>query len=123
MLEDLYQDCNLNSKLAPVLYVFTYYRKLAFALFLNPVIPGIVQVVLLMFINFLQFFIVVYMVSNRLYTSKLKIITRTINLICVLGIEAMILSYNINDYSIEKMILIGVSCTYLTIIATIAGIF
>lgn len=34
----------------------------------------------------------------------------------------MILGYNINFLSISNMILIGVTCTYLTIIATLAGI-
>ena len=122
VLEDLFQDCKMDSSLSVILYLSTYFKKFFLAMFLNPQIPGILQVLLLLSVHLFQIYLIIYMVSNTLYNNKLKVITRSINLLCVICIEVMILAYNINYLSVSSMILIGVTCTYLTIIATIAGV-
>lgn len=104
-----------------ILYIASYLRKLSFGLILNQEIPGLVQIFLMILVNFVQVSLIVYMVANRLYTSRLKVITRSINVICIIGIEFLILAYNVSGPSTDRLILIGVTCTYLTIIATITG--
>ena len=122
MLEDMLQDCKMESNLSTILYLYGFYRKFLLALFLNPAIPGLLQIVLILCLNILQAYFLMYMVSNKLYTSKVKMTTRSITIVCIIVIETIILAYNINYLSMEMMILLGVTCTYLTIIATIGGI-
>ena len=64
----------------------TYFRRVMFGIFLCPSIPGLVQIFLLISLNFTQFFLLVYVVINKLYTSKIKIVTRSVNIVCILGI-------------------------------------
>ena len=86
VLEDLFQDCKLDSNLSVIIYLSTFFRKFFLAMFLNPQIPGLLQILLLLSVNSFQIYLIVYMVSNNLYTSKIKVITRSINLLCVVCI-------------------------------------
>ena len=86
VLEDLFQDCKLDSNLSVIIYLSTFFRKFFLAMFLNPQIPGLLQIFLLLSVNSFQIYLIVYMVSNNLYTSKIKVITRSINLLCVICI-------------------------------------
>lgn len=44
------------------------------------------------------------------------------NILCVMSIEFLILSYNMNYSDLEGMILMGIACTYFAIISTVMGL-
>lgn len=116
------QDNTISQKVTYVYYVFNYYRKIFFALCLLSMIPGLVQIYLLIVLNFLHLAFQVYLVVAQTYKSKMKIVIRVTHDICIIAIEVMILLYNLNDYSKVTMINIGMACLYLTLVSTLMGI-
>lgn len=120
--EDLLQDNSMNQKVTYIYYVFNYYRKIFFAMCLLGVLPGLIQIYLLIILNSLHLAFQVYLVVSRVYKSRMKIIIRFTNGFCIIAIEIMILLYNLNDYSKDVMINIGMACLYLTVVSTLMGI-
>lgn len=97
-------------------------KKFMFGIFLSMNVSGLIQLFILITINIIHMLIIIYIIVHKIYNSKLKILTRSINLLCVIALEGIILGYNMNYNNIEGMILMGVTCTYLTIIVTLIGI-
>lgn len=97
-------------------------KKFMFGIFLSMNVSGLIQLFILITINIIHMLIIIYIIVHKIYNSKLKILTRSINLLCVIALEGIILGYNMNYNNIEDMILMGVTCTYLTIIVTLIGI-
>lgn len=116
------QDNKMNQKVTYIYYLFNYYRKIFFAMFLLSIFPGLVQIYLLILLNSLHLAFQVYLVVARTYKSKMKIIIRFINDICIITIQVMILLYNLNNYDKRTMINIGMSCLYLAVVTTIMGV-
>lgn len=123
IVEDLLQDCHLGNKVSYAFYVYGYLKKMALGLLLGTGLSGLVQTFLLISINIGHLLMIAYIVAYRVYKSKIKILTRTINLVCVIVLEGLVLGYNLTYSSIDTKILIGVTCTYLTLIATGVGLF
>lgn len=61
-------------------------RKVMFAFFISDFIPGFYQQYLIILANFSFLLILIYIVAKRLYISKIKILIKLINILCVLGI-------------------------------------
>jgi hypothetical protein len=120
--EDLLQDNSMNQKVTYIYYVFNYYRKIFFAMCILSIIPGLVQIYLLIILNSVHLAFQVYLVVARTYKSKMKIVIRFTNDFCIIAIEIMILLYNLNDYPKDTMINIGMACLYLTVVSTLMGI-
>lgn len=118
----MFQDVDIKSRASYVAYMLAFGRKFFFAMFLTPALPGLIQINMLIFVNLMHFFFIAYIVLNRLFTSKIKVITRAINVLSIIVLELVILIYNINYSAKENMIAMGITCTYLTIVATITGI-
>ena len=76
----------MDSNAVIVMYLMTYFRRVMFGIFLCPSISGYTQIFLLIVLNFTQIVMLVYVVVNKLYTGKLKIITRLVNVVSILGI-------------------------------------
>lgn len=111
-----------NGGLNYVFYLLNFYRKYVFGLVLGVPMNGYVQVGVFLLVNILQLLMIVYIVGNSLYLGRFKIMTRIINLVCVIVLECLILVYNVYDREINRMILIGVACTYLAMVVTGIGI-
>ena len=122
LFEDFFQDVQLNSRVSFVAYLLAFARKFFFAISLSPAIPGLIQVNLLIILNTSHLFLIIYILLNRLSTNKLKILARTVNILSLIALELVIMIYNINYSHKEKMIEMGITCTYLTIIVTVTGI-
>ncbi len=88
----------MNQKVTYIYYLFNYYRKIFFAMFVLSIFPGLVQIYLLIILNCLHLAFQVYLVVARTYKSKMKIVIRFINDICIIIIEVLILLYNLNNY-------------------------
>lgn len=78
------QDNSMNQKVTYIYYVFNYYRKILFALCLISILPGLIQICLLIILNSLHLAFQIYLVVARTYKSKIKVIIRFINGICVI---------------------------------------
>jgi hypothetical protein len=98
-------------------------RKVLFAFSLSTVLPGSFQCSIIIFINLSYFLLIIYVVYKRLYKSKIKMLIKIINCLCVVGIEFIILFYNLYVNDLSLMIQLGTTCVYLALIATIAGLF
>lgn len=77
------QDNSMNQKVTYIYYVFNYYRKILFALCLISILPGLIQICFLIILNSLHLAFQIYLVVARTYKSKVKVIIRFINGICV----------------------------------------
>lgn len=93
-----------------------------YAVFLLSFIPGLVQLYLLLTVNFIHLAFQIYLIVARTYKSKMKIIIRMTNDICLISLEVLIIVYNMNNYGNNTMINIGLTCLYLTITTTLMGI-
>lgn len=120
--EDLLLDCHLDNSATYAFYVISYYRKVLFGLSLLYYIPGMVQGSWIIAVNTIYLSFMLYVISQKIFNSKLKMLTKTINVLCVIGIEIVMLYYNKEQHSIELMLDLGASCVYLAIIATITGV-
>jgi hypothetical protein len=103
-------------------YIIAFMRKFMFAMFLSPILPGLIQVNMLLVLNILYFLFIIYVIANRVFTSGIKILIKTISTLSLILLELIILIYNINYSNIDQMIEMGFACTYLAIISTIAGL-
>lgn len=105
-----------------IYYVFNYYRKIWFALFLLSDIPGLIQIYMLILINITHFSFQIYLIVTKVYLSLAKVIIRFINALFVIFLEILIVLYNSNDYDVDSMIKIGLICIYISLTATILGL-
>jgi hypothetical protein len=119
IFEDLLQDNTMGQKFTYFYYIFCYYRKIIFALFITYGIPGIIQLYLVLALNILYFTFTVYLIIANTYLSKIKIVIKILNSVTIISVEILILFYNINDYSPETMVQIGIACLYLALITTV----
>lgn len=116
------QDCNLNKNATYLFYVLAFYRKVMFGMAMFEIIPGIIQGFAILAINFTYLTMISYIVYNRIFHSKIKMFTKTLNALCVLGIEAIMIYYNTKSHPIQVMLDLGATCVYLAIIATVTGV-
>lgn len=79
-------DCKLTEggTLNYLFYLVNFYRKYLFGLILGIPINGFIQVGGFLFINLIQLLMIVYIVGNNIYLGKFKVMTRIINLVCVI---------------------------------------
>lgn len=105
-----------------IYYVFNYYRKIFFALCLTHSLPGLVQIYLLITLNTVHLAFQIYLVVTKVYRSKSKVLIRLINSFSVITVEILILVYNLNSYSNQTNINIGMACFYLSITTAILGL-
>ena len=105
-----------------VYFVFNYYRKIFFALALTSSVPGLVQVYLLITINISHLSFTIYLILTDVYRSKSKIIIKIVNSISMMILEVLIIIYNVNNYSNETNVKIGMACFYIAITTAILGI-
>jgi hypothetical protein len=63
-------------------------------------LPGLIQVLLLLVINSIHLVLMGYIVANNIFNSRIKILTRMLNLVSIIAIEGLILGYNVNYNSI-----------------------
>lgn len=96
IFEDLFQDVELTSRVSYIIYTFAFLRKFFFAMFLSPILPGLVQIILLVTINTAYLFLIIYIVINKIFTSKIKVLIRIISLLSLISLEIVILVYNMN---------------------------
>jgi len=101
-----------------VIYIYSN-RQIIFALFITYGIPGIIQLYLVLALNILYFTFTVYLIIANTYLSKIKIVIKILNSVTIISVEILILFYNINDYSPETMVQIGIACLYLALITTV----
>jgi len=81
-----------------VYYIFNYYRKIFFALCLTDTLPGLVQIYLLICLNSVHLGFQLYLISAKTYKSRSKVVVRLINSICIIGVEVLIMVYNLSWY-------------------------
>ena len=120
--EDLLQDNDMFQPITYVYFTFNYYRKIFFALCLTNTIPGLVQIYLLVTLNVVHLSFTVYLVVHEVYRSKAKVVLKIVNTSCMIILEVLIGVYNVNNYSNEVNVDIGVACFYIASIATVFGI-
>lgn len=116
------QDNSMDHSVTYIYYVFNYYRKIWFAVFLLSDIPGLIQIYMLILINIIHFSFQIYLIVTKVYLSLAKVIIRFINALCVIFLEILIVLYNTNDYDVDSMIKIGLICIYISLTATILGL-
>lgn len=121
--EDLLQDNAMSQPVTYIYYVFNYYRKVFFALSLSQWIPGLIQLYLLLTLNLIHLAFQIYLVASKVFRSRIKIVIRFINSLCILALEFLILLYNLQSHDSPTMITIGLSCLYLALTTTILGVF
>jgi len=97
-------------------------RKVIFAFSLSTVLPGLFQCGIIIFVNFCYLLLIMYIVYRRIYKSKVKMLIKLINVLCILIIELIMLIYKFQT-DLSLMIQLGTTCVYLAIVATIAGLF
>ncbi len=116
------QDCDLSQSATYAFYVVAFYRKVLFAFSMIEIIPGMVQGYSVIAINCIYLAFIFYVISRRIFYSKLKMLTKIINALCVIGIEVVMIYYNQKHHDIQTMLDLGATCVYLAIIATITGV-
>jgi len=80
------QDNCMRQSITYIYYVFNYYRKLFFALCLTYWMPGLIQLYLLLTLNLVHLAFQIYLVVSKTYRSKMKVIIRFINSICIVAL-------------------------------------
>mgnify|MGYP001012682188 CR=1 FL=1 len=80
------QDCNLKKNATYMFYLLTFYRKVMFGMALFDMIPGYIQGYAVLSINVAYLSMMVYIVVKKIFHSKLKMFTKTLNTLCVIGI-------------------------------------
>ena len=92
--EDLLLDCHLDSSATYAFFLIAYFRKVLFGLALLYFIPGTIQGYSVICINTIYLAFMLFVISKRIFNSKLKMLTKTINALCVIGIEGVMIYYN-----------------------------
>lgn len=116
------QDNDMKKPVTFVYYVFNYFRKIFFALCLTFTLPGLIQIYLLITLNTVHLAFQLYLVVSKVYLSKSKVLIRLVNSISVIAVEVLILIYNLDSYSNQTNINIGMTCFYLSITTAILGL-
>lgn len=98
--EDLLQDCKIQGSVTYVFYIYNFMKKFMFGFVLAANLPGLIQVLLLLVINSIHLVLMGYIVANNIFNSRIKILTRMLNLVSIIAIEGLILGYNVNYNSI-----------------------
>lgn len=80
------QDCDLYRNGTYLFYLLAFYRKFMFGMALFDMIPAFTQGYAVLSINILYLMMIVYIVAKKIFLSKLKILTKTLNVLCVIGI-------------------------------------
>jgi len=115
------QDNAMSQSITYIYYIFNFYRKIIIALALSPWLPGVVQIYVMLTVNFIHLFFQMYLIAVRAFNSKMKIIIRLIYSLCIITLELLILIYNISTYDPNTMINIGMACLYMSITTTLLG--
>lgn len=84
--DDLLHDCSITSKATYIYYITGFYRKIMFSISLLYFIPGKIQAYSVIAINAVYLFLTFYIIIKRVYNSKIKMLTKTINILCIIGI-------------------------------------
>ena len=98
--EDLLNDCHLDRPATYAFFIVGYYRKILFGLSLLNYIPGMIQGYCVISVNGIYLAFILYIVSQKIFNSKLKMLTKTLNVLCVIGIEGIMIYYNYRPHSI-----------------------
>ena len=120
--QDLLQDCRINTTEAYHFYLSTMYKKIIIGILLADAIPASFQLYLILIVNILHLVYLCYIAINGIFSSALKVLILLINGISIIGIEIIIITYNWHPFGRDHQIALGVSCVYLTALATIAGV-
>lgn len=84
--QDLMQDCVINNKITYIFFIYTYYRKIIFSLFLNSYFSGSLQLIIFIIINIIYLSLLIYIIIYKLFISKIKMLTRLINILIIITI-------------------------------------
>lgn len=80
------QDCDLNRNGTYLFYLLAFYRKVLFGMALFDMIPGRIQGYVVLGINVSYLMMIAYILLKKIFHSKLKMLTKTLNALCVIGI-------------------------------------
>ena len=80
------QDCDLKSNATYLFYLLAFYRKVLFGMALFDMIPWKIQGYVVLGINLSYLMMIVYILLKKIFHSKLKMLTKTLNVLCVIGI-------------------------------------
>lgn len=80
------QDCDLNRNPTYLFYLLAFYRKFLFGMALLDMIPWRIQGYVVLGINVSYLMMIVYILIKKIFHSKLKMLTKTLNALCVIGI-------------------------------------
>ena len=105
-----------------VYYIFNFYRKIFFAICLTSTIPGLVQIYSLITINILHLAFQIYLIVADVYRSKSKVVIKLISSVFIILLEILIVIYNVNDYSNQVNVNIGLVCFSIAIATAVLGI-
>jgi hypothetical protein len=92
--EDLLNDCQIDRPATYAFFIVSYYRKVIFGLALLHYIPGVTQGYAVIAVNTIYLGSILYIVTQKIFNSKLKMLTKTLNVLCVMGIEVVMIYYN-----------------------------
>jgi hypothetical protein len=79
-------DCKINGRITYIYYLYNFHKKFIIGVFLAAKISGEVQIGILLSLNSIHLVLVCYLIKNKIFNSRVKIITRTVNLISVISI-------------------------------------
>ena len=120
--EDLLNDNDMSMPITYVYYIFNYYRKIVFAVCLTSTIPGLVQIYSFMTFNVIHLAFQIYLIVADVYRSKSKVVIKFISSLCIIVLEGLIIVYNVNNYSNQTNVNIGMVCFYIAIATALLGI-
>ncbi len=84
--EDLLNDCHLERPATYAFFIVGYYRKILFGLSLLNYIPEMLQGYCVITVNAIYLGFIIYVLSEKIFNSKLKMLTKTLNVLSVIGI-------------------------------------
>lgn len=122
-MEDLLQDCSLDTNFTYLFYLYGYWKKFIIGVVLASNFDGDDQTLILMSANGLHLMMIMFVIYKKMYKSIWKMIFRTGILLCIMILEGLMLVYNIDAFhSKDLRIRLGTVCFYICFIATGLGL-
>lgn len=85
-------------------------------------VPSLIQGYAILSVNTCYLGMILYVVYRKIFLSRIKMVTRVLNALCVISIEVIMIYYNSQVHSVEVKVNLGASCVFLAIISTIIGV-